>query len=278
MVKKLGYLILVLAVSFSIIGCTGKKAADITPEQRENFESLAKVSVWFEVFERYGMEPVVTVSDINDVKVYKDQYSVYTRYTFNASGNYTVQDDSGVIYSGTFNLGGYSEGHGGGCETVEITPPQNGSDTLHELSNEETSDTNYETSAKTETPDIYGSLYDYIDENVTLMGTVVAPPVECDINKDGYPELCTTVVTGSGTVSSLIVVYDVYNDQGYMLNDRTVYDYRILGNTADVIAIERTIYGENKKSYGTLVIQDGELIFVEKVEYGATVPAASFGT
>lgn len=278
MVKKLGYLILVLAVSFSIIGCTGKKAADITPEQRELFESLAKVSVWFEVIERYGMEPVVTVSDINDVKVYKDQYSVYTRYTFNASGNYTVQDDSGVIYSGTFNLGGYSEGHGGGCETVEITPPQNGSDTLHELSNEETSDTNYETSAKTETPDIYGSLYDYIDENVTLMGTVVAPPVECDINKDGHPELCTTVVTGSGTVSSLIVVYDVYNDQGYMLNDRTVYDYRILGNTADVIAIERTTYGENKKSYGTLVIQDGELIFVEKVEYGATVPAASFGT
>lgn len=278
MVKKLGYLILVLAVSFSIIGCTGKKAADITPEQRELFESLAKVSVWFEVIERYGMEPVVTVSDINDVKVYKDQYSVYTRYTFNASGNYTVQDDSGVIYSGTFNLGGYSEGHGGGCETVEITPPQNGSDTLHELSNEETSDTNYETSAETETPDIYGPLYDYIDENVTLMGTVVAPPVECDINKDGYPELCTTVVTGSGTVSSLIVVYDVYNDQGYMLNDRTVYDYRILGNTADVIAIERTIYGENKKSYGTLEIQDGELIFVENVKYGATVPAASFGT
>ena len=49
--------------------------------------------------------------------------------------------------------------------------------------------------------------------------------VEFDVNKDGYPDLCASVSTGSGIISSLIAVYDVHNDVGYMLHDRGEYDY-----------------------------------------------------
>ena len=116
----------------------------------------------------------------------------------------------------------------------------------------------------TETVD-YSPLVNYVKENVQLMGTMITKRVEFDVNKDGYPDLCASVSTGSGIISSLIAVYDVHNDVGYMLHDRGEYDYFIKGNSDDLIAIERSNFSssDKTKTYGTLAIEDGKLVFVK---------------
>ena len=273
MIKKIGCLIIVLAISLSLIGCTGKKAKELTPSERSNLESLAKGAVSFEVFNKYGLEPGITVDTIT---AYDTKGDVYVRTDFTASGSYTVMDEAGDLYSGTFKVTGYIEGHGSYWDISEMTPPKNGTKVLPELSYDpliETED-DPDITVQDETTEsaMYGPLADFIDENISEMGRICETPQECDINKDGHPELCLTVTYGSGMISSAIVVYDVYNDQGYILDDRLTYDYLIIGSTVDDIAIERSEYGGDGKSYGTLAIQDGELIFVEDEAYGATTP------
>lgn len=272
MLKKIGSLIVILALSLSLFAC-GRKGKELTPEERSNLESLAKAAVSFEVIGKYGLEPGITVDKLT---AYDIQGDVYVRTEFDASGSYTVKDEAGDLYSGTFKVTGYSEGHGVGWDSCEITQPKNGTKVLPEQSGglvmETENDPVITTQAETSESDLAGPLADYIDANVSEMGRIVDPPHECDINGDGNPELCTTVTYGSGIISTALVVYDVYNGQGYILDDRMTYDYLIIGSTADDIAIERTEYGGDQKSYGTLAIQDGKLIFVENEAYGATTP------
>jgi len=108
-------------------------------------------------------------------------------------------------------------------------------------------------------------LIDYVNTNVHGMGTMAFPSVEFDVNNDGYPELCSTAATGSGIVTTFIVVYDVHNDQGYILNDRQTYDYQIKGNSDDLLVVERRGFGNDRQNvtYGTVVIEDGKLVFKE---------------
>ena len=274
MVKKIVCLAVILALSAGLIGC-GKKSADLSPEREDYIRSLTQMGVYQEVYSKYGLEPGVTTDKIKASESNPDQG--YYRMTFHTEGSYTVQTESGEYYSGTFKVDGYIESHGAGTDSCEITVPKNGSKTLPEHSivqetGSPVADTANAGSAETA---IYQPLSDFIIGNITTMGTVIVPPVECDINKDGYPELCTTVMTGSGIINSLIVVYDVQNDRGYMLNDRMEYDYSILGNTEDDIAVLRQVYMGTAKSYGTLAIEGDELIFVDNEEYGATVPAST---
>ena len=67
------------------------------------------------------------------------------------------------------------------------------------------------------------------------------------------------------------MVYDVKNDKGYILDECMSYDYTILGASENVVAVCRTPYGQDAKTYGTLAIEGDALIFVEKEETGATV-------
>jgi hypothetical protein len=271
MFKRIGCLIIILTISLSLFGCAGNKSKELTQKEWSYFESLAKIAVASEVYSKYGSEPGITVEKID---AYDIQGQVYVRTDFTATGSYTVYDESGKPFSGTFKVKGFSEGHGDGWDSCEITPPKNGMTTLPEQSAtqavETTDNSDITASEEPEGTVIYGPLSDFINENVGTMGTIVSPPAECDINKDGHPDLCSTVITGSGIISSLIVVYDVYNDHGYILNDRMTYDYQILGNSENDIAIERQEYGGTQKTYGTLSIQDGELIFVENKAYGVT--------
>ena len=102
---------------------------------------------------------------------------------------------------------------------------------------------------------------------------IIEKVYESDVNQDGSPDLCVTVIYGSGIISSAIVVYDVQNDKGYILDERMSYDYTILGASENVVAVCRTSYGKDAKTYGTLAIEGDALIFVEKEETGATVSA-----
>ena len=104
------------------------------------------------------------------------------------------------------------------------------------------------------------------------MGRIVEKVYESDVNQDGHLDLCVTVIYGSGIISSAVVVYDVQNDKGYILDERGDYDYQILGADKDLVAVSRTQYGKDAKIYGILAIEDDNLVFVENEEIGATTP------
>lgn len=148
MLKKTVSLFLAVFLSLALIGCGGKKK-ELTKEQREHFESLAQLFVSLEVYENYGIQPGITVDDLtaNDIK--QPENYPYTRTNFTAKGSYTLRDESGTLYSGTFTVKGYTEGHGDGCDSCKITPPRNGLKTLPKIDPASTTTTSETTTVET---------------------------------------------------------------------------------------------------------------------------------
>jgi hypothetical protein len=106
----------------------------------------------------------------------------------------------------------------------------------------------------------------YVGEHIHLMGTIICNMFAYDVTGDGYRDLCASVFTGSGIVTSLVVVYDVQNGQGYMLNDRGDYDYWIESIEDDRLVATREEYGVYEYDTtvtGTIGFDDGVLYFVE---------------
>ena len=267
--KKMACIAVVLALLVSVFGCS-KKAMELDPQLEANLKGIVKMGVCNEVYTKYGLEPGVSVDkiDARDASV-KDYYKLL----FTATGSYTVVADKGELYTGTFTIDGHWEAHGGGTGECKLTAPKNGLKTLPEnpvvMETEAATDTTT-TTEPTETT-IYQPLLDYISANTSSMGRLLGKVYESDVNQDGNPDLCVTVIYGSGIISSAIVVYDVQNDKGYILDERMSYDYTILGASENVVAVCRTPYGKDAKTYGTLAIEGDALIFVEKEETGATV-------
>lgn len=133
MFKKAVALFLTAVFALTLFGCGSKKekAAEFTPEQQANYESLARAAVTLEVFSKYGYEPEVTVEKITDYKVTED--AVNPRTTFTATGTYSVTDGNGEEYTGTFTAKCFSEDHGSGWDSCEISVPKNGSKELPEF-------------------------------------------------------------------------------------------------------------------------------------------------
>ena len=267
--KKMACIAVVLALLVSVFGCS-KKAMELDPQLEANLKGIVKMGVCNEVYTKYGLEPGVSVDkiDARDASE-KDYYQI----VFTATGSYTVVADKGELYTGTFTIDGHWEAHGGGTGECKLTAPKNGLKTLPEnpvvMETEAATDTTT-TTEPTETT-IYQPLLDYIGANTSSMGRLLGKVYESDVNQDGNPDLCVTVIYGSGIISSAIVVYDVQNDKGYILDERMSYDYTILGASENVVAVCRTPYGKDAKTYGTLAIEGDALIFVEKEETGATV-------
>ena len=267
--KKMACIAVVLALLVSVFGCS-KKAMELDPQLEANLKGIVKMGVCNEVYTKYGLEPGVSVDkiDARDASV-KDYYKLL----FTATGSYTVVADKGELYTGTFTIDGHWEAHGGGTGECKLTAPKNGLKTLPEnpvvMETEAATDTTT-TTEPTETT-IYQPLLDYIGANTSSMGRLLGKVYESDVNQDGNPDLCVTVIYGSGIISSAIVVYDVQNDKGYILDERMSYDYTILGASENVVAVCRTPYGKDAKTYGTLAIEGDALIFVEKEETGANV-------
>ena len=267
--KKMACIAVVLALLVSVFGCS-KKAMELDPQLEANLKGIVKMGVCNEVYTKYGLEPGVSVDkiDARDASV-KDYYKLL----FTATGSYTVVADKGELYTGTFTIDGHWEAHGGGTGECKLTAPKNGLKTLPEnpvvMETEAATDTTT-TTEPTESA-MYQPLADYIDANISSMGRITEKVYESDVNQDGNPDLCVTVIYGSGIISSAIVVYDVKNDKGYILDERMTYDYEILCASENVVAVCRTPYGKDAKTYGTLAIEGDALIFVEKEETGATV-------
>ena len=130
-IKRAGYLIIILAFALFLIGCGVKKESDLSSSQREYIESVTKLAVTSEVCSRYGLVPGVTIDKISASDTSSDSYY---HVDFKTTGSYTVADDSGSLYTGTFKVSGYDEAHGSGWDSCEITKPKNGASTLPEQS------------------------------------------------------------------------------------------------------------------------------------------------
>ena len=272
--KKIACIAVVLALLVSVFGCS-KKTVELDPQMKTNIEEIVKMGVRQEVYTKYGKAPGITVDkiDARDASI-NDYYQI----VFTATGSYTVVADKDELYTGTFTIDGHWEAHGCGTGECKLTAAKNGLKTLPEQSTlselEEVIKTEATTESTTEpTPStIYKPLNDYIAANTPSMGRIVEQVYESDVNKDGSLDLCVTVIYGSGIVSSAIVVYDVKNDKGYILDERGDYDYQILGADKDLVAVSRNINGKAGKTYGILTIEGDKLIFVENEEVGATTP------
>ena len=271
--KKIACIAVVLALLVSVFGCSKKNSIELDPQLKTNIEEIVKMGVHQEVYTKYGKEPGITVDkiDARDASV-KDYYQI----VFTATGSYTVVADKDELYTGTFTIDGHWEAHGCGTGECKLTAAKNGLKTLPEQSTlselEQVIKTEATESTTEPTPStIYQPLLDYISANTSSMGRMLGKVYESDVNQDGNLDLCVTVIYGSGIISSAVVVYDVQNDKGYILDERGDYDYQILGADKDLVAVCRTQYGKDAKTYGTLAIEGDALIFVEKEETGATV-------
>ena len=258
--KKFLSLAVIFALCFTLFGCA--KKANVSQQDEEYIRWLTTDGVYHEVVTRYGLEPGVTTDKIS---AYGERTST-GRLTFNTEGSYSVRTESGDIYTGTFKVTGHIEAHGMGTDSCEITAPKNGLKVLPEQSAQpaETAETTQSGTEQSTEPKetLYEPFSEYINENISLSPALVAPLFESDLNNDGYPELCTSITVGSGVVSTLIAVYDVHNDCGYMLNEREVYDYYIMGASENIVAVCRQKYQSEQKVYGMLALQNGELVFI----------------
>ena len=110
---------------------------------------------------------------------------------------------------------------------------------------------------------VFAPLYQYVRENVTLMATFLnCPPVLYDVTGDGNADQCASVTTGSGIISSLIVVYDVRNQKGYKLSERMEFDYHIIGIEDGKLIVKRTNWGDGDKEVtGTIRLEGDAIVF-----------------
>ena len=263
MIKKIISLAVILVLSLSLFGCA-KKGEDLTPEREEFIRELTEMGVSFEVTSRYGLKPVVTTEKITAYDD-SDKENGIEHMTFYTEGTYSVMTDTNEVYSGTFEAKGHIEAHGAGTDKCEISEPRNGFSVLPEQSTE-VIETAVQSDATSETT-FYQPLAEYIHEHTGSIPSFITPSIECDINRDGYPELCSTVTMGSGLVSSFVAVYDVHNDRGYMLGERGTYDYGILGASDDTLAVSRRKSGEDGEVNGVVSIEDDELVFIDEDTY-----------
>jgi len=257
--KKIACLAVIVALAVSVFGCA-QKAMKLTPEQETELTEAARIGVVLEIYTKYGLEPGVTVDKLN---AFDASAKDYYRITYTATGTYTVVDGTGEHYSGTFKVIGHWEAHGHGTDKCDITVPRNGSKTLPENPIARETEATADTAEPTETT-INQSLMDYIDANTPLTGRTIEKVYESDVNQDGHRDLCVTVLYGSGIISSAIVVYDVQNNNGYILDERMTCDYSILGASEDLVAVCRIPYGGKTKTTGVLAIEGNKLVFIEK--------------
>ncbi len=125
--RRIGYTLLALALSLSLFGCEKKKTVELTPQKKEQIESLTRAAVHSKVYELYGLEAGLLIEEIS---ITDSGTKSSPRTDFTSSGTYAVTDASGEIYSGKFKASGCIEAHGSWFQCDELTPAKNGSTPL----------------------------------------------------------------------------------------------------------------------------------------------------
>ena len=81
-----------------------------------------------------------------------------------------------------------------------------------------------------------------------------------DFTGDGHDDLITGFTYGSGIVRDTIVVYDVIN-KNFITFYAQMDSYSLIEITDGKLIVQETVYPD-KKTMGTVVIEDGYLVFV----------------
>ena len=81
-----------------------------------------------------------------------------------------------------------------------------------------------------------------------------------DFTGDGHDDLITGFTYGSGIVRDTIVVYDVIN-KNFITFYAQMDSYSLIEITDGKLIVQETVYPD-KKTMGTVVIEDGDLVFV----------------
>ncbi len=217
-IKCFGYLILFLAAAFVFAGCSSKKELDLSSSQQEYIENVTNFAVVSEVSSKYGIVPGLT---IDKMTAYDASYNDYYRIEFSTSGSYTVADDAGNLYTGTFKVNGYSESHGSGFDSCEITEPRNGITALPEQIIE-TVETRPETTVET---------------TVLVLQSEKMIKLSEDYEKDGY-----TIMIGDPSS-------DFENDYGALecfkaFNDQVFYEVYLYDSNDAALNAEYMMFGE----------------------------------
>ena len=144
--RRIGYTLLALALSLSLFGCEKKKTVELTPQKKEQIESLTRAAVHSKVYELYGLEAGILIEEIS---ITDSGTKSSPRTDFTSSGTYAVTDASGEIYSGKIKASGYIEAHGSGFNCDELTPAKNGSTPLPTMAPEPTPEPTSQNTAET---------------------------------------------------------------------------------------------------------------------------------
>ena len=80
----------------------------------------------------------------------------------------------------------------------------------------------------------------------------------CDLNGDGFPELCSTYTYGSGMIDSRIIIYDYANGVSYELSDRGYHDFNLwMNESVGLLYVDKRVYPNDELvSSGRLVFKD----------------------
>ena len=105
-----------------------------------------------------------------------------------------------------------------------------------------------------------------MDSSIGQIESISGMPIHnayfSDLNGDGSPELCCTVMFGSGMIDAHLVVYDIRNRTEYTLWDRGNFDYVLTADNAGLL-VQKIKYAsyDNSCVYGRIAIENGALVF-----------------
>lgn len=89
-----------------------------------------------------------------------------------------------------------------------------------------------------------------------------------DFTGDGHDDLVTSFTFGSGIVRDTIVVYDVIN-KNFITFYAQMDSYSLIEITDGKLIVQETVYPDTK-TMGTVIIEDGYLVFVADEKADAT--------
>lgn len=101
------------------------------------------------------------------------------------------------------------------------------------------------------------------NEKLLVSGMPVLNVYFADLTNDGFPELCSTVMYGSGICDRHIEVFDYKNDKKYTLWERMLYDYNLIMENNELLVkkFPYSYYEDDKTEIGKLIIEDDILKF-----------------
>lgn len=104
-----------------------------------------------------------------------------------------------------------------------------------------------------------------VSEKELVSGMPVLSVYFTDLTDDGFPEICSTVMLGSGICDVHIEVCDYKNDRRYILIERMQYDYNLIMKDNELLAEKRpySYYGDDTVETGKIIIEDGLLKFIQ---------------